>query len=112
MVRSALIAFALVWSTAARAQAPAAVALLPLDAEQRLELYGQPVASAIALALAGGGGEGVGVGPKMAGPARARLVLDGTITGKGDVITLSIRVRDPRDGTVVDTLSATAPALT
>jgi len=98
---------------AALAQAPAPVALLPLDAEQRLEIYGQPVASEIARVLSAGGIDVVIVGPKMGVPARARLVLDGTIkAGKGGAVTLSVRIRDPRDANkVLDTLPATAASL-
>jgi hypothetical protein len=90
-----------------------AVALLPLDADQRLEIYGQPVASEIARALVAGGIDVVVVGPKMVVPERARLIVDGTIKiSKGDGVTLAVRVRDPRDGTVIDTLIASAPSLT
>ena len=98
---------------AARAQAePESVALLPLDADQRLEIYGQPVASEVARALVAGGIDVVVVGPKMAVPERARLVLDGTITGKGEAVTLTLRIRDRVAGTVLDSLTATAPSLT
>ena len=87
-----------------------AVALLPLDADRDLELYGQPVAGEIARALVAGGIKVVIVGPKMAVPEAARLIVDGTIVaGKGDSVTLSVRVRDPRDGTIIDTLVVTAP---
>lgn len=90
-----------------------AVALLPLDADQRLELYGQPVASEVARALVAGGIDVVVVGPKMAVPERARLIVDGTIkSGKGETVTLSVRIRDRRDGTILETIDATAPALT
>ena len=97
---------------AARAQAePDTVALLPLDADAKLEIYGQPVASEIARALIAGRIEVVVVGPKMAVPVRARLVVDGSIASKGDAIVLSIRVRNPLDGTVLETLSETAVRL-
>lgn len=90
-----------------------AVALLPLDADARLELYGQPVASELAHALVQGGLEVVVVGPKMAVPEKARLVVDGTIkSSKGDTVTLSARIRDARDGTVYDTLVVIAASLT
>ena len=97
----------------AQAQASAPVALLPLDAEQRLEIYGQPVASEIARVLSAGGIDVVIVGPKMGVPGRARLVLDGTIkAGKGGSVTLAVRIRDPRDANkVLDTLPATASSL-
>ncbi|HSN29843.1 MAG TPA: hypothetical protein VLT45_26330 [Kofleriaceae bacterium] len=85
-----------------------AVALLPLDADAKLELYSQSVASEIARALAAGQIDVVVVGPKMAVPTKARLIVDGTITGKGDQITLTLRIRDARAGTVLATLPATA----
>jgi hypothetical protein len=88
------------------------VALLPLDATARLEIYGQPVATEIARALTDGGIDVVVVGAKMAVPPRAALVIDGTITsGKGQV-TLSMRLRDPKNGTVLDTVVATAKEVT
>lgn len=88
------------------------VALLPLDAGKSLELYGQPVASELARALASGNIDVQVVGPRMAVPAAARLIVDGTIKpGTGEAIQLSIRVRNPADGTVLDTLSATATSL-
>lgn len=90
-----------------------AVALLPLDADARLELYGQPVASELARALTAGGVEVVVVGAKMEVPTRARLIIDGTIThGAGDGVALSVRVRDRASGTVLDKLDASAPSLT
>ena len=90
-----------------------AVALLPLDADPKLELYGQPVASELARALVQGGLDVVVVGPKMAVPEKARLVVDGTIkAGKGAIVTLTARIRDSRDGTIYDTLVVTAASLT
>jgi hypothetical protein len=89
-----------------------AVALLPLDAERSLEIYGQPVASELARALVAGSVQVVVVGPKMAVPERARLIIDGTISlGKASAVTISLRVRNTLDGTVLDNLSATAPGL-
>jgi hypothetical protein len=89
-----------------------AVALLPLDADRSLEIYGQPVASELARALVAGNVDVVVVGPKMAVPERARLIIDGTIAlGKASAVTISIRIRNTLDGMVLDTLSATAPGL-
>jgi hypothetical protein len=89
-----------------------AVALLPLDAERSLEIYGQPVANELARALGAGNVAVVVVGPKMAVPDRARLIIDGTIAlGKASTVTISIRIRNTFDGMVLDTLSATAPGL-
>jgi hypothetical protein len=101
-----------VWAPAARAEpAKDAVALLPLDADKRMEIYGQPVASELARALGAGGLDVVVVGPKMAVPERAILVIDGTITAKGEAIALGIRIRERATGTVLDTLAASAPSL-
>src|SRR5215468_10544975 len=55
------------------------VALLPLDADKSLEIYGQPVASELARALVAGNVYVVVVGPRMAVPDNARLIIDGTI---------------------------------
>ena len=108
------VAGLLVLGLAARAHAQAsdnAVALLPLDADAKLELYSQSVASEIARALAAGQLDVVVVSPKMAVPTKARLIVDGTITGKGDQITLTLRIRDARAGTVLATLPATATSV-
>ena len=89
-----------------------AVALLPLDADRSLEIYGQPVASEIARALGAGNIQVVVVGPKTAVPDRARLIVDGTIAlGKSSAVTISLRIRSTIDGVVLETLSATAPGL-
>jgi len=89
-----------------------AVALLPLDADRSLEIYGQPIAGEIARALVAGDVAVVVVGPKTAVPERARLIIDGTIAlGKASAVTISLRVRSTLDGTVLDTLTATAPGL-
>jgi hypothetical protein len=89
-----------------------AVALLPLDADRSLELYGQPVASELARALVAGSVQVVVVGPRMAVPERARLIIDGTIAlGKASAVTIALRIRNTLDGTVLETLSATAPGL-
>jgi hypothetical protein len=111
-VRVALLVL-LVVAGRAFAEPHDAVALLPLDADKRLEIYGQPVASEIARELSAGGIEVVVVGAKMAVPERARLVLDGTITaGKDGAVALAIRIRERTSGTVLDKLDATAPSLT
>src|SRR5262245_21708357 len=61
------------------------IALLPLDADKRLEVYGQPVAAEIGRALKEAGIDVVVVGAKMDVPARAELIVDGTIkAAKGD----------------------------
>ena len=89
-----------------------AVALLPLDADKRLEIYGQPVAHEVGSALEQGGIEVVVVGAKMAVPERALLIVDGTIKGTKGEVTLAVRLRDPKTGAVLDTLHASAKELT
>jgi hypothetical protein len=119
LVRACLLAAAAVAAAlgAAAAQPPApepprgAVALLPLDAGPRLEIYGQAVATEIARALTAGGVEVVVVGANMDVPAGARLIVDGTLAMDRGLVSLSMRVRKPVDGTVLDTLSASAPGL-
>jgi hypothetical protein len=89
---------------------PTTIALLPLDAEKRLEMYGQPVASAIASSLTSGNLKVVVVKENMTVPKEARLIVDGSIKAKGDTILLTIRIRDARDGTKIgDLLQASAP---
>src|SRR5258706_14911950 len=105
----ALALGAVVAPRAARAEPPDAVALLPLDAEQRLEIYGQPIASELARSLGAAGLEVVVVGPKMAVPERAKLVIDGTIkAGKRNAVALPGRVGGKAKGVLLDTLSVTA----
>ena len=89
------------------------IAMLPLDGEKRLEIYGQPVAAEIARALRAAGVDVVVVGAKMDVPDRVQLIVDGTIkqSNKGKDVTLSIRIRDPRDGTTLETLPAPAASL-
>ena len=112
-MRLVAITFALVFALASPARADdKAVALLPLDADAKLELYSQSVASEVARALAAGGVDVVVVGPKMEVPQRARMIVDGTITGKGDQITLTLRIRDARAGTVLGSVPATATSVT
>jgi hypothetical protein len=91
-----------------------AVALLPLDADKSLEIYGQPVASEIARALAAGNVHVVVVGPRMAVPESARLIIDGTIAvGKASAVTISLRIRNRRDGVLLRKapMTAVAPSL-
>lgn len=98
-----------------RAETPKgeAVALLPLDADARLVIYGQPVASEIARALVAGGIDVVVIGPKMAMPDRAKLIVDGTIgASKADLVTLTLRVRNPVDGTTLATTQSQVQGLT
>ncbi len=95
------------------ARAQAIIALLPLAAERKLSIYGQPVAAEVARALEQRGFTIEVVGTAAPVPAKARLVIDGRIVrGDGGAILLEARVRDPALGTVVASLSATAPSLT
>src|SRR5678816_2950019 len=71
------------------------VALLPLDGEKRLAIYGQPIASELGRALEADGISVVVVGAKMGVPENARLIVDGTIKGGKGTVTLAIRIRDP-----------------
>ncbi|HWO20673.1 MAG TPA: hypothetical protein VNO30_18020 [Kofleriaceae bacterium] len=98
-------------ASARPAPASGAVALLPLDAGGRLEIYGQAVATEIARALTAGGVEVVVVGASMDVPAAARLIVAGTLAMDKGLVSLSMLVRNPIDGTVLETLTATAPSL-
>lgn len=108
----ARVALVLVFlATAARAD-DAKVALLPLDAGAKLEVYGQVVASELAQALIAGKIDVVVVLPKMAVPDEAKLIVDGKIAGaKNGAIELSIRVRKPNSPAIVRQLSSTASSL-
>ena len=97
-----LIAF-VVFLFALPAQAET-VALLPLDGDKKLEIYGQPVAAELGRAMKSAGIDVVVVGAKMAVPEGAALIVDGTIKAKGGTVTLSLRIRDPRDGATLETL--------
>jgi hypothetical protein len=89
------------------------IALLPLAADAKLSIYGQPVASEVAKQLEHEGFKVVVVTSTAPVPAKARLVIDGRIVrGDGDTVKIEARVRDPAAGTVVSELSASAPSLT
>jgi hypothetical protein len=80
------------------------IALLPLDAEARLEVYGQPVAGEIARALTDGKLEVVLVDAKSAIPTNAKLIIAGSIASQGTTVILRVQVRNPIDGTTTDKL--------
>ena len=101
MLRLMVIAWLVALATPVRADS---VALLPLDGEKRLEIYGQPVAAELARALNGAGVEVVVVGAKMAVPEKAKLIVDGTIKAKGQTVTLELRIRDAKDGAELEKL--------
>jgi hypothetical protein len=103
-----------------------AIALLPFDGRKpdgktpdtRLEIYGQPIAVEIARALGAADIEVVLVGAQNKVPDRVKLILGGTITGKGSsiVVTLSVR-RNPTtlvfpDGKPSEDIEVIAPNLT
>jgi hypothetical protein len=83
----------------ARADAPKVqIALLPLDADAKVEVYSQPVASELARALTQGGYDVIVIGVKMSVPKSARLVVDGTIRiDKTNAVSLTARIRAPED---------------
>jgi hypothetical protein len=100
----------------AQPAAPAAgkvtVALLPLDAEARLALYGQPVAAEVARALAAEGLDVAVVGQGDPVPTRAVLVVDGTLRKSGKTaIALVLRLRDPARAKELVEVAATAKSL-
>ena len=116
-MRASLVAW-LVLSAAVAHGEPAdpggtdAVALLPFDARGALEIYGQPVANEIARSLKGDSLEVVVVGNKETVPDGVKLIVDGKIAkGSGGSVVLSLRIRNPKDGSVLDELSEPAPGL-
>ncbi len=110
IVRFAVAAM-LTFAAAVHAEPLGAVALLPLDAEPKLEIYGQPVASEVARALVAGKLDVLVVGPKMAVPDRVRVIVDGTISATGAGVTLVARIRDRKTGKVLDSVKADADSL-
>ena len=111
----AVIAWVVVRPGAAVADAAAhvtAVAMLPLDAPDRLAIYGQPVAATLATSLRDAGIEVDVVGPGAPVPTRARVVIDGTLRRDGETVRVQLRLRDPARGVEVGALGATAATLT
>lgn len=112
-----LILFVVLFGAVARAEDRAPedrVALLPLDADKGLEIYGQPVASEVARAIRGAKLEIEVIGAKMAVPDSAKLIVDGTIRTSAKnkkSIVLTLRVRNPVDGEVRATVSSTAASI-
>jgi hypothetical protein len=111
-LRLVVIACVLVAAAPVRADT---VAMLPLDGEKRLEIYGQPIAAEIGRALKDHGIDVVVVGAKMAVPDNAQVIVDGTIkagkSGRRETVTLALRIRDPRDGTVLELLAPVTSSL-
>jgi hypothetical protein len=118
---SLVLAIAIAAATARAAPAPApapapaaadTVALLPLATGKGFALYGQPVAAELARAMRAAGLEVVVVSVGATPPARAKLVVDGTIeSGPHGAVALEARVRDPAKGVVVANVSSSAPEL-
>lgn len=108
-MRALLLVLAL---SASVASADDAVALLPLDASAKLEVYGQAVASEIAQALIAGKIDVVVVLQKMRVPVHAKLIVDGKMTaGKAGAIELTIGVREPNKTDYLQQFQATATSL-
>ena len=82
------------------------VALLPLDAESRLEIYGKPVASELARALGAAGVTVTVVGASL--PDDIRLIVDGSIKARGNAVVLAIRVRTIDGEQIGNRIEATA----
>ena len=116
-VLAAVVVAVIALGGVARAEdAPQLIALLPLDAEKKLEIYGQPVANEVAKVLRGAGLTVTVVGARMGVPDETRLIIDGTIAAektdrKGDAIVLTLRIRNPADGATLGTLSSTAASV-
>lgn len=112
-----LLLFVVLFGAVARAEDRASedrVALLPLDADKGLEIYGQPVASEVARAIRGAKLEIEVIGAKMAVPDSAKLIVDGTIRTSAvnkKSIVLTLRIRNPVDGVVRATVSSTAASI-
>ncbi|HEX3481904.1 MAG TPA: hypothetical protein VHT91_43120 [Kofleriaceae bacterium] len=90
------------------------VALLPLEADKGLEIYGQPVASEMARALAAGNIRVVVLGPRTAVPDHTGLVIEGTIgVARGGAVTIALRIRRADGGVLPSrrSLAASAPGL-
>ena len=115
-ITTALIAAATVAQAQPAGHAPkVTVALLPLDADAKLAIYGQPVAAEVARALVAEGLDVAMVGQGDPVPTRAVLVVDGKIrkaAGRGSAIVLDLRVSDPAKAEVLARVSSTASSLT
>lgn len=96
---------------AAWADESSTVAVIPLQAERRLALYGAPVASALAGALRTASFDVVLVSDTSVVPTRAWLVVDGRLVRTGGAIAIELRIRDPERAIDVARLAARAPAL-
>ena len=98
-------------ASAARADELTTIAVIPLVAEQRLAIYGAPVASELATALRDAGRDVVLVSDVAVVPARAWLVVDGRLVATGKAVSIELRIRDPEHAVDVARLAAQAPRL-
>lgn len=96
---------------AARADELTTIAVIPLAAEQRLAIYGAPVASELATALRSAGRDVVLVNDVAVVPARAWLVVDGRLVASGKAVSIELRIRDPERAIDVTRLAVQAPRL-
>ncbi|MBP8811635.1 MAG: hypothetical protein KBG48_13415 [Kofleriaceae bacterium] len=95
---------------AARAE-PTTVAFLPLDADRRLTLYSNAVATALAAEVRTAGFPVAVVSDVAAVPRGAWLVVDGRLVARGRGAAIELRVRDPEAGRDVIRLAEAAPTL-
>jgi len=106
-----LVLVALALARPAAADRPTTIAVIPLQADRRLALYGAPVASELAGALERAGFEVVLVSDVAVVPTRAWLVVDGRLVATGKAVTIELRIRDPERAVDVTRLAARAPTL-
>jgi hypothetical protein len=92
----------------AAADPPATVAVIPLQADARLALYGHPVASELAGALRTAAFDVVLVSEVSVVPARAWLVVDGRLLRTGKTLAIELRIRDPERAVDVARLAVKA----
>jgi hypothetical protein len=111
MIRIAIVAVVCMLGVA-HADPPSrdSIALLPLDTEARLEIYGRPVVTEIARALADGSDlEVMVIGAKGTIPPRAKLVVRGVLASKGgDSVQVTLYVRNPRESKDLESIEASS----
>lgn len=96
MIRALVVLVALAAGPAAAlADPPATIAVIPLQADRRLAIYGQPVASELATALRAARFDVVVVAEVTDVPTRAWLVVDGRLVRTGNAVAIELRIRDP-----------------
>jgi hypothetical protein len=105
-----VVTLAVLVPAAARAE-PTTVAFLPLDADRRLTLYSNAVATALAAEVRTAGFPVAVVSDVAAVPRGAWLVVDGRLVARGRGAAIELRVRDPEAGRDVIRLAEAAPTL-